>query len=337
MTIRFGVIGAQHDHVIALTELLLEAGAEPVSFHEADPRFARLYAERFPAIPAAASEAQILDDPRLDLIVIVTEPARRAAVAVAALRRGKDVALDKPAVVSRADLASLRAAQRETGRIVSVFFSEHFHDRVTIRALELVRSGAIGEVVHISSLSAHKIGVALRPDWFYDGQRYGGILNDLISHHIHQFILFTGSERATVASARAANLAHPQQPQLEDFGDILLASERATGYARVDWLTPAGLPTWGDVRMFITGTTGSLELRKTINLGASGQGALYWISGERVEVVDCAGVPFRYGQDLLHDISRRTETVMAQAHCFRVCELALDAVDLARRGAIPVS
>jgi hypothetical protein len=107
---------------------------------------------------------------------------------------------------------------------------------------------------------------------------------------------------------------------------MLVRSDHATGYVRVDWLTPAGLPTWGDVRLFLTGTEGSIELRKNIDLaGRPGKDHLFLVDGESTTYIDCFNVPLPFGAQLIADVQQRTETAMPQAHCFLACELALRA------------
>ena len=70
-----------------------------------------------------------------------------------------------------------------------------------------------------------------------------GIFADIASHQIEQFLFFTGTEDAEVAVATVGNRANPAHPELQDFGDMLLRTSGVTGYVRVDWLTPDGLPT----------------------------------------------------------------------------------------------
>ena len=105
------------------------------------------------------------------------------------------------------------------------------------------RYGSIPVTVLRRTWQANK---SLRPPWFFDRARYGGILCDLASHRIDQFLYVTGSVDACVVASAVANYANPDCPGLEDFGEVWLRSERATGYARVDWYTPDGLGTWGD-------------------------------------------------------------------------------------------
>ena len=50
---------------------------------------------------------------------------------------------------------------------------------------------------------------------------------------------------------------------------MLLRTGDVTGYIRVDWFTPEGLPDWGDGRLTILGTEGYIELRKYIDIGGA--------------------------------------------------------------------
>src|SRR5690606_3134962 len=91
-----------------------------------------------------------------------------------------------------------------------------------------------------------------------------------------------------VVSANVANRAHADSPGLQDVGDMHLRTERTTGYVRVDWFTPPGLPTWGDGRLTILGTEGYIELRKYIDLaGRPGTDHLFLVDRSGVHYVDC--------------------------------------------------
>ena len=71
---------------------------------------------------------------------------------------------------------------------------------------------------------------------------------------------------------------------------MVLASDRATGYIRVDWFTPDGLPTWGDGRLFLLGTEGTIELRKYIDIaGRPGGDHLFLVDRDGIRHIDCAG------------------------------------------------
>jgi predicted dehydrogenase len=192
--------------------------------------------------------------------------------------------------------------------------------------VELVRAGAIGRPLQTVGLGPHQLGLAPRPDWFWDPRRAGGILGDLVTHQIDQFLILTGSERAEIVSAQLANWSHPEKPEFEDFGDLSLRTPTATGYARVDWYTPAGLGTWGDGRLFVLGSEGAIEVRKNCDVaGREGADHLFLVDGESTRHFDCHEEPLPFAPALLRDVADRSETAMPQAHAFQVTEIALRA------------
>ncbi|MBP0573747.1 hypothetical protein J8J27_23895, partial [Mycobacterium tuberculosis] len=107
---------------------------------------------------------------------------------IAAMRHGKDVMVDKPGVTTLAQLAAVKRVQAETDRIFSILYSEHFENRATVKAGELIAAGAIGEVIHMTGLGPHRLRKPARPAWFFERDRYGGILTDIASHQFEQFL-----------------------------------------------------------------------------------------------------------------------------------------------------
>jgi predicted dehydrogenase len=239
---------------------------------------------------------------------------------------------DKPGCTSLEQLGELERVATGTGRIWSVNFSERFEVRAVTRAAELVRAGAVGRVVQTLGLGPHRLNRHLRPAWFFERERYGGILCDIASHQIDQFLFFTDSRDAEIAASTVGNFAHPGEPGFEDFGEVLLRSDRAQGYVRVDWYTPDGLPTWGDGRLVILGTEGTIELRKYVDIaGRDGTDHLFLVDKAGTRHVDCRDAPLPYYAALVRDVAERSETAMPQAHCFKVMELALQAQAQAAR------
>ena len=329
---RFAVIGLDHRHVYELTEFLLEAGMECAGFWPitTDDHVLAGYRKRFPAIPAVDEQVRLLDDPTIQVIVSASVPRDRAPLAIAAMRRGKDVLVDKPGVTTFAQLAEVERTVAETGRIFSVCFSERFLTPSTDMALKLVREGAIGRVVQTVGLGPHRLNRAIRPAWFWQRDTYGGILVDIASHQIDQFIVFTNSERPEVVMSSVGSYVTGND--FEDFGEVVLRSERASGYVRVDWFTPDGLPTWGDGRVTVLGTEGTIELRKYIDIeGRAGTEHLFLSDHKGTRYIGCEGQPLSYFRNFANDVAERTETAMSQQHVFTVCRLALEAQAMARR------
>ncbi|HEY0853429.1 MAG TPA: Gfo/Idh/MocA family oxidoreductase [Devosia sp.] len=335
MTIRFAVIGINHNHIYGQVDCLLDAGAEFVSFFAIEDDLSKAFGDKYPQARRVADKRAILEDKSIHMVVTAAILNERAGIAVEAMRHGKDVMSDKPGMTSHAQLDELRKVVADTGRIFSVCYSEHFETRSTVKAGELVKAGAIGEVIHTVGLGPHAIRNNQRPDWFYDRKRYGGILCDIGSHQCEQFLFFSDTLDAEVISATVNNRANPDRPGLQDVGDMHLRTPKTTGYVRLDWFTPEGLPTWGDGRLTILGTEGYIELRKYIDIaGRPGKDHLFMVDKKGVQYVDCSDVALPYGPSLVADVLNRTETAMSQAHCFKAMELALDAQRLAEKGTV---
>jgi predicted dehydrogenase len=246
------------------------------------------------------------------------------------MRHGKDYMSDKPGMTSLEQLAEVRRVQAETRRIYSVCYSEHFETRCTVKAGELIAAGAIGKVINTVGLGPHKLKNLPRPDWFYSRERTGGVLTDIASHQCEQFLFFADALDAKVVSATVANRANPDRPEFQDFGEMLLRTGDVTGYVRVDWFTPDGLPNWGDGRITILGTEGYMELRKYIDVaGQPGIDHLIMVDRKGVHRIDCTNVELPYGRQLIADVRDRTETAIPQARCFKAMELALTAQAMA--------
>ena len=322
--IRFAAIGINHSHIDGQTRALLDAGAELVAFHAPEDDLAAAYAKTFPQARRVADKQAILDDRSIPMIVTAAIPDQRAAVALEAMRHGKDVMTDKPGAITLDQLAELRRVQSETKRIWSVCFSERFENRATERASRLVAAGAIGRVIQTVGLGPHALKNNPRPDWFFQRARYGGVLCDIAAHQMDQFLHFTGSTAAEVVASHVGNFGNPETPELEDFGDVVLRGNGGMGYIRVDWFTPKGLSVWGDGRLTILGTDGTIELRKYVDIaGRDGPNHLFLVDGKGVTHMDCNDEPLPYGGRLIRDVIDRTETAMPQAHAFLATELAL--------------
>ncbi len=331
MAIRFAALGIDHMHIFDHIEGLLAAGAEFAGYADETtaPAIAKGIARTWPDAPVLTPQ-QILEDPTIQVVCNAAVPADRAGLGVQAMRHGKDVMCDKPGATTAAQLADLRRAVAETGRIFSVCFSERLAVRAAQKAGELVQAGAIGRVVQTLGIGPHRLNRARRPSWFFEPDRYGGILVDIASHQIDQFLFYTGSATGEVVASTIGNYGNPQDPGLQDFGQIMLKSDRATGYIRVDWFTPDGLPTWGDGRLTLLGTEGYIELRKYVDIdGKPGGDHLFLVDGKGVRHFDCSGESLAYFAAFLADVEGRTETAMSQAHVFEVSRLAIEAQDRA--------
>ena len=323
-------IGLDHGHIYGQCNGLIEAGADIKWVYDSDPKKVKAFLETFPQAKAARSEEEVFDDPEVKLVAAAAITSERCALGIRAMEAGKDYFTDKAPLTSLEQLEAAKTAVQKTKKKYMCYYSERLHVESAVFAGELIAQGAIGKVIQVLGLGPHRIGnPKSRPDWFFVKEKYGGILCDIGSHQIEQFLFYSGCKDAKVVSSQVGNYNHPQFPELEDFGDAMLTGDNgATHYFRVDWFTPDGLQTWGDGRSFILGTEGFIEQRKYVNLGIkdSGEGHLF-LSNKKEEtyinVSGKVGYPF-FGQ-LILDCINRTENAMTQEHCFKAAELSVQA------------
>jgi predicted dehydrogenase len=324
----FGAVGLDHGHIYGMCEGLSGAGGTLKWVYDPDPAKVDAFRHKFPDVQAARSEEEVLDDEAVRLVAGAAVTSERCALGLRVIEAGKDYFTDKAPLTTLEQLAAAREATARTGMKYAVYYSERIHVEAAVLAGQLIEQGAIGRVLQVIGLGPHRLGAAGRPQWFFIKEKYGGILCDIGSHNFEQMLYFTGANDAEISSAAIANYNHPEYPELDDFGEANLVMDNgATGYCRVDWLTPDGLSVWGDGRTFILGTDGYIELRKYLNVATDeGPGHVFVVDskGEQHLVANgTVGYPF-FGQ-LIRDCLDRTETAMTQEHAFKAAELSVKA------------
>jgi len=330
----FAAAALDHGHIYGQCNGLIEAGGTLRSVYDPDPEKVAAFVKKYPQARPVASLEKILDDPEILLVAAAAIPCERGPLGVRVMDAGKDYFTDKTPFTSLDQLDQARSAVARTRRKYMVYYSERLHVECAVAAGELISGGAIGRVVQVMGLGPHRLNAPSRPAWFFERAKYGGILCDIGSHQIEQFLFYASAQDATVTEAVVANYTHPAYPELEDYGHAnLVADNGATNHFRVDWLTPDGLRTWGDGRTVILGTTGYIELRKYIDVAReSGGDQLFLVNAEGEKNLSLAGkVGFPFFGQLILDCLNRTENAMSQRHAFKAAELCLRAQAQARR------
>ena len=329
-SIRFSVIGINHNHILGMVDSLIAGGGQMVAVFSKEPELLPDFTKRYPNIKVARSEAEILEDNSIQLVASAAIPVDRAPLGIRVMKSGKDFMTDKPGIVTFDQFKEVKKVQKKTNRIYSIVYSERLGNPASVKAGELILAGAIGKVVQTIGIGPHRMRPKTRPDWFFYPEKAGGILCDIGSHQCDQFLFYTNSKQAEVSFSQIGNFNNPKYPQYSDFGDMSVRSPHATGYIRIDWFTPEGLDMWGDGRTFILGTEGYIEMRKYIDIaGRKGGNHLFLVNQKETKYYDCSQVYMPYGEQLVSDVVNRTETAMSQDHCFLATELALTAQKMA--------
>lgn len=328
----FAAIGLDHGHIYGMCNGLIEAGGELVAVYDSDPKKVKDFIEKFPGVKAVSSEDEILQDSSIKLVASACIPVDRSTLGLKVLDHGKHYFADKPAFTKIEQIEAARRKTAETGLKWGIYYSERLHVESAVFAGQLIEEGAIGRVIQVIGTGPHRANADSRPDWFFDPESYGGILCDIGSHQIEQFLHYAGAKDAKVMHSKVGNYNYPDHPDFEDFGDAtLVADNGATFYFRVDWFTPDGLGTWGDGRALILGTEGYIEVRKYIDIGRSNtSNHLYLVNNEGEKHFELSGkVGFPFFGEFILDCLNDTENAMTQAHAFKAAELCIDAQDQA--------
>jgi len=338
--IKFAVCGMSHDHIYGMVGAIQRGGGELVAAWGGEEDKLAAFAERFPNVKMVKTQDEILNDPSIQLVLSSQVASERAPLGVRVMKLGKDFLSDKPGITTLEQLAEVRKTIAETKRIYAIMYSERLEVKAAVYAGVLIQKGAIGKVIQTINIAPHQIfqhggaagGGSGRPDWFWKPELYGGILCDIGSHQVDQFLFYTGSTEADVVESQVANIRHPEHPAFQDFGDMVLRGNRGLGYVRLDWFTPDGLGTWGDGRLFILGTDGYIEIRKYTDVAVKKQGNnLFLVDNKQARYIDCNNMPLPFGPQFVSDIVNRTHTAQDQVQCLLAAELVIKAQLAAKR------
>jgi len=138
---------------------------------------------------------EVIESQGIQLIACASIPGDRAQIAARVLQAGKDFLRRQTTDDPRCPkLRSICEAVENSQRKFLVYFSERLHNESAAAAALLIERGAIGRVLQVLGLGPHRLNAANRPKWFFQRARYGGILCDIGSHQIEQFLYFPDLE-----------------------------------------------------------------------------------------------------------------------------------------------
>lgn len=157
---------------------------------------ARDFSRRWGGIAAFGSYQEALEDPRVDVALVLTPPASHLELVTRALRAGKDVIVEKPPFLNTRDFDTARQLCGETER--RLFVAEnYFYKPLAVRLRKLLADGIIGEPLffQVNALKLQRTG-----DWRDDAELAGG--GALFEGGIH-WISLLGSLGPRVRKVRA--------------------------------------------------------------------------------------------------------------------------------------
>ena len=179
-----------------------------------NPERRRAFAERF-ALPAAERLEDVVDDPAIAAVLLLTPPNARAPLVSALAAAGKHILMEKPIERTTAAAEAIVASCAEAGLKLGIVFQHRFRDGA-LALRQRLRDGELGEI------EAVRLAVPWwRPQSYYDEPGRGTFARDgggvLLSQAIHSMDLMlslAGPVREVTAIAGTTGLHHMES---EDF------------------------------------------------------------------------------------------------------------------------
>ena len=190
-----GLIGRKRVHALAQTtpavSSLESSAARGTAAREGPPllytcdlnpaRAADL-AQLAPGCRAVTDYNVIFADARVDAVIVATLNASLAPIALAAVRAGKHVLVEKPGALNSAQLRTIQEAARETGARVRIGYNHRYHPALQ-KTRELVDAGALGPLMFLRARYGHGGRTGYNREWRADPQLSGG--GELIDQGVH--------------------------------------------------------------------------------------------------------------------------------------------------------
>ncbi len=131
---------------------------------------------------ACADFKDAVADPKVEVVFISTLNSMLAPIALAAVKNGKHVLVEKPAAIHTQELVELEAATKKSGALVRVGYNHRYHP-AALKAVELFRSGALGPMMFLRGRYGHGGRIGYEKEWRADAKISGG--GELIDQGVH--------------------------------------------------------------------------------------------------------------------------------------------------------
>ncbi len=252
--IRIAQIGTSHAHASgkmdalrALPELFEVVGfAEPIASRQAAAQKGKSFAGL-----KYLTEEEILTDKSVQAVVIETTLADSARAALAALKAGKHIHLDKPGAEKHADFVALRRYAAEKGLTVQMGYMLRYNPGIQL-LVSAVKEGWLGEVMEIDASMGKLLDEGSRQRF---AQLPGGGMYELACHLVDTIVTLMGPPTSVQAFGNATRA--PQDPFVDNQLAVL-TYPKATVTIRCNHADPFGGP---NRCISVRGTRGDLELR----------------------------------------------------------------------------
>ncbi len=248
--------GLRHSHIYALYNEIKEHPELTIVGAWEENEEAAAEAKKVVTEPFYDSYEALLADPRVDIVAIGDYYGIRGARVCQALRAGKAPITDKPLCTLPEELDEIECLSREKGIPVGIQL-ELRNNAVLQKAAEVIHSGELGEIRLVHFTAQHPLNYGVRPSWYFEEGKHGGVFNDIAIHGMDALTWVTGYSYEKTLFARQWNQYATQVPHFKDcaqFNGLLANGAAVSGDVSYAAPMPMGfcLPSywrftfWGD-------------------------------------------------------------------------------------------
>lgn len=237
-----------------------------------DSEEASAFAEKWDIPKSTADLAEAINDPESDVIVIGLPNHLHEEAVMLAVEAKKPVLCTKPLGRNAAEAKRMLEAVEKAG-IFHGYLEDLAYDPKTLKSLDSVKRGTLGEILWVRSREAH---YGPHAAWFWDNEKAGGgAIIDLGCHCIEVIRLFIGKDvRPVEVMCWADTLVHPTTAEDHSIG-LIHFENGAMGQFEVSWGFRGGM----DIRDEVSGTEGTIWLNHFLRTGfemyTSGESGAY--------------------------------------------------------------
>jgi len=255
----FSIIGCQHAHIKVFIEDLINLGYKCAGIYPyGDSTLAEQISKNY--------SIEIVDDYRtllnesIEIVGCSAINNEKIDIVEICESYNKNIMLDKPVITNWKDYERLEKVINRNKIEIGLLLTERFRPEI-YNLKKIIDSKELGEIVSIQMRKPHLLNVETRPLWHFSKEKSGGIIIDLFIHDFDLLRWFTNAEISNSYGFVSKNILE----NYPDFYDTALAQVKmedgiiASLYA--DWHTASKSWTWGDCRIYVTGTKGSAEAR----------------------------------------------------------------------------
>jgi predicted dehydrogenase len=222
--IRIGVIGVGYWGPNLVRTLREVDGAQVVSVADVRPGRREFIEKRFPEVLTTPDASAVIADSSLDAVFISSPPETHCELALAAIRAGKHVFVEKPLATNVADASRMVEETERAGRTLAVGHLFLYHPAIMM-IRKMIDEGEMGEVYFLSSTRANLGPPNARVN----------VLWDLAPHDV-SIVLHLMKETPASVTARGASFTAAKLIETA-YVNLEFPSGRMA-QINVSWLTP---------------------------------------------------------------------------------------------------